>query len=158
MKSDKQRILCIDNNASSNLAVYLLEQAGYEVRTASSIAEGIEVANSEHFDVHLLNHKLLEGDMIEVCDKLDQHTPRTPIVFYSTVFYPYEEIGPIDCRLHGHLIKPVSSGDVVANVFKLAKKPTEVTNQNVAPSNREEPVAVLRSEVKVNQNGLVLSN
>ena len=39
MQPTKQRILCIDNNASSNLAVYLLERVGYEVKMASSIAD-----------------------------------------------------------------------------------------------------------------------
>ena len=35
----QERILCVDNNASSNLAVYLLERVGYEVKTASSLAD-----------------------------------------------------------------------------------------------------------------------
>ncbi len=122
MKSAKQRILCIDNHASSNLAIYLLEQAGYEVSTASSIAEGIELAKSEHLDLHLLNHKLVDRGVIDACDRLDQLAPRTPILFYSTVFYPYQEIGTIHCRLHQHMVKPVSSCDVVANVSWLVNE------------------------------------
>lgn len=49
---DHQRILCIDSNASRNLAVYLLERAGFEVITRSSIADALKLADDEHFDLH----------------------------------------------------------------------------------------------------------
>ena len=44
MPSAQKRILCIDNNASSNLAVYLLERVGYEVKMASSIADAEKIS------------------------------------------------------------------------------------------------------------------
>ena len=56
MRPAQQRILCIDNRASRNLAVYLLELAGYEVRTTNSIADAIKLVQGGRFDLHLLNH------------------------------------------------------------------------------------------------------
>ena len=121
MKSLKLRVLCIDNRASSNLAVYLLERAGFEVRTTNSIADAKKLARHEPFDLHLLNHELVDGSEIYSCDKLDEFIPRTPILFYSTVPYPYTEIKAIHCRVHVHKIEPVSVCDVVQQTFRLIK-------------------------------------
>lgn len=112
-------ILCIDHNASRNWAIYLLERVGLRVITANSIAAGIKKAESQHCDLYLLNHELLDEREIDSCDKLDEFAPRAPILFYSTVLYPYEPVRAIHCRLHGHMVKPVNAGDVVRYAAKL---------------------------------------
>ena len=75
-------ILCVDNNASSNLAIYLLERVGYEVRTASSLADAGKLVQVERFDLHLINHRLIDGLEIASCEKLHEFAPRSPILFY----------------------------------------------------------------------------
>ena len=124
MQPAQQRILCIDNRASSNLAVYLLERVGYEVKTASSIAEGMELAQVEHFDLQLLNHSLVDGLEIDSCDKLHKFAPRTPILFYSTVSYPYRQMRAIHCGLHDHMLEPIIVTEIVDHVLGLLKKRT----------------------------------
>jgi DNA-binding NtrC family response regulator len=128
MKPTQQRILCIDNNASSRLAVYLLERAGYEVTTTSSIADAIALIDQEHFDVHLLNHELV-GLEIDSCERLHKFALRTPILFYSTVLYPYEQIEAIHCHQHGHSMEPVNVTDVVGHASRLLKKKTTSVDQ-----------------------------
>lgn len=125
----QQRILCIDSNASSNLAVYLLERAGYEVVTTSSIADAINSTRDVNFHLHLLNHELV-GLEIDSCDKLHKFARRTPILFYSTVSYPYQQIHEIHCRSHGgHMLKPVNVCDVVGHAFRLMKKTSSTVDQ-----------------------------
>ena len=85
MQPNKQRILCIDNNASSNLAVYLLERVGYEVKMASSIADAEKITQVERFDLRLINHRLIDGLEIDSCERLGRFSPRITILFYSTV-------------------------------------------------------------------------
>ena len=136
----KKRILCVDNNASSNLAVYLLERAGYEVISRSSIADAIDLSRHVNFDLHLLNHKLV-GLEIDSCDKLHKFADRTPILFYSTVSYPYQEIQEIHCRAHGgHRLKPVNACDVVNHVYRLLKKRVDQTQDQ--PSTTKVAVAI----------------
>jgi DNA-binding NtrC family response regulator len=122
MQPIKQRILCIDNNASSNLAVYLLERVGYEVKMASSIADAEEISQAERFDLRLINHRLIDGLEIDSCERLDKCSPRIPILFYSTVAYPYEPIQPIHCRQHRHSMTPVYVYDLVGPVSRLLQK------------------------------------
>ena len=112
-------VLCIDYHASRNLAIYLLKRVGFEVITANSIAHGIKKALTQPVDLYLLNHRLLEQLEVDSCDKLDEFAPRAPILFYSTVLYPYERTRSIHCRLHGHMVKPVSVCDVQRYATKL---------------------------------------
>ena len=137
----QHRILCIDNRASSNLAVYLLERTGYGVKTASSIAGGIELAQVEHFDLHLLNHNLLDGLEIDSCDKLHGFAHRTPLLFYSTVSYPYQQIQAIHCRLHSHMLEPVNVCEVVDHVSRLLKTRTGAVD-GILPRGTEIKTAV----------------
>jgi DNA-binding NtrC family response regulator len=122
MQPTKQRILCIDNNASSNPAVYLLERVGYEVKMASSIAGAEKLAQVERFDLRLINHRLIDGLEIDSCERLDKFSPRIPILFYSTVAYPYEPIESIHCRQHGHSLAPLYVYDIVGHVSSLLQK------------------------------------
>jgi response regulator RpfG family c-di-GMP phosphodiesterase len=112
-------ILCIDRNASRNWPIYLLERLGLRVITANSIAAGIKKAEGQRCDLYLLNQELLDDREIDSCDKLGESAPRAPILFYSGVLYPYEAIKAIHCRLHGHMLRPVSVCDVQRHVAKL---------------------------------------
>jgi DNA-binding NtrC family response regulator len=129
MQPIQHRILCIDNHASSNLAVYLLERVGYEVRSVSSIADGVKLAQSEDFDLQLINHTLVDESEIECCDRLDKFASRTPILFYSTVLYTYEPIQAIHCRQHRHALEPVYVYDVVGHASRLLEKKTRSVNR-----------------------------
>lgn len=112
-------ILCIDRNASRNWPIYLLERVGLRVITANSIAAGIKKAESQRCDLYLLNHELLDEREIDSCDELSESAPRAPILFYSSVLYPYEPIKAIHCRLHGHMVRAVSVCDVQRHAAKL---------------------------------------
>ena len=119
MAPAQQRILCFDNHASNNLAVYLLERVGYEVKVVSSLDDAAELAQVERFDLQLINHRLIDGLEIDSCEKLHKFAPRTRILFYSIVSYPYEQIQPIYCRQHHHTMAPVYVYDVVGHASRL---------------------------------------
>jgi response regulator RpfG family c-di-GMP phosphodiesterase len=127
----QKRILCVDNNASSNLAVYLLERVGYEVKTSSSLADAGKLAQVERFDLQLINHRLIDGVEIDSCEKLHKFASRSPILFYSTVTYPSEQIQPIHCREHRHAMTPVYVYDVVGYASRLLQKKTTSVDQTV---------------------------
>lgn len=133
MPQTKHRVLCIDNHASRNLAVYLLERVGYEVKTASSIAAAEKICYAERFDLQLINHRLVDGLEIECCEKLHKFAPRIPVLFYSTVAYPYEPIQPINCRQHRHAMTPVYVYDVVGNASRLLQKRPRIVAYTLRP-------------------------
>jgi CheY-like chemotaxis protein len=112
----KARLLCVDNHASRNLVVYLLEQASYEVVTASSITEGWQLAQSASFDLFLLNHKLSPRGETKLCRDLSQLAPQTPILFYTSITYPYHRRRAIRCGLSGQRMRPIEASEVVQTV------------------------------------------
>ena len=86
----QQPILCIDNSASSSLAVYLLERNGYEVVTRSSIADAIDLTKELHFDLHLVIK--LVGLEIDSGDKLSKFATRT--LSFSIRLFSFASIHP----------------------------------------------------------------
>ena len=136
VRASKKRILCVDNGASSNLAVYLLERVGYEVKTVSSLADAAKLTQVEGFDLQLINHRLMDGLEIDSCEKLHKFASRNPTLFYSTLTYPYEQIQPIHCREHNHKLAPVYVYDVVGHVSRLLKTRSVDQTQHQPPKTR----------------------
>lgn len=145
MPPTKHRILCIDNRASSNLAVYLLERVGYEVKTASSLSDACKLSEAERFDLQLINHELVDGLEIDSCERLQKYAPRIPILFYSTVAYPYEPIQPINCRQHRHTMAPVYVYDLVGHASQMLQKRTRSVDQTRVQGTKKETALAMRA-------------
>lgn len=147
MAPAQKRILCIDNHASSNLAVYLLERVGYEVKTASSLSDACKLSEAERFDLQLINHELVDGLEIDSCERLHKFAPRVPILFYSTVAYPYEPIQPINCRQHRHPMAPVYVYDVVGHASQMLQKKTRSVDQTRGQDAKTRTAGAMRATV-----------
>jgi CheY-like chemotaxis protein len=83
------KVLVIDNHASSNLAIFLLRFCGYEVNCVQSISDALDLVDGSSFDVYVINDELACGSCKELLNKLREAMPRTPMLFYSTVIYPF---------------------------------------------------------------------
>ena len=121
MTATNGRILCIDNHASRNLAVLLLERAHYEVATAGSVSKAVALARGAHFDLFLLNHQLAEDAGPEACDELSGVAPQTPVLPYSTVTYPFRDRPPVRCGTRASPLQPVDVSEVVGSVTRVLK-------------------------------------
>jgi CheY-like chemotaxis protein len=115
----KRHILCIDNRASHNLAIFLLKRAGYEVLATHSMSAALELARSTRFDLYLLNHKLLEDGGAQLCTELSGAAPHTPILLYSTVIYPFRLQPAIRFGKGGGRTKPVLVTEVAGAVARM---------------------------------------
>jgi hypothetical protein len=74
---------------------------------------------------------LVDGLEIDSCEKLHKFAPRSPVLFYTTVTYPYEQIQPIHCRQHLHAMDPVFVYDVVGHATRLLQKKTRSVDKGV---------------------------
>ena len=83
------KVLCIDNHASSNLAIFLLRYCGYKVNCVNSIPSAIELINRSSFDIYVINDELGCASGKELLNKMKEATAATPMLFYSTVTYPF---------------------------------------------------------------------
>jgi CheY-like chemotaxis protein len=78
------RILFVDDHEDTRFMVKtLLGMSNYEVSTAGSMARGLQLAQSESFDLYVLDTNLPDGSGTELCEKIREFDARTPIIFFS---------------------------------------------------------------------------
>ena len=82
------KVLCIDNHPSSTYSLFLLTRSGYRVECASFFCDAIELIQESSYDVCLINDELARSgkDMLQ---RFREAAGSIPIVFYSTVVYPF---------------------------------------------------------------------
>lgn len=83
------KVLCIDNHASSNYACFLLARNGYKVNSASFLWDALELIHGSSYDVCLINEEFACGSDKDLLNKVREAMAGTPVVFYSTVIYPF---------------------------------------------------------------------
>src|ERR1044072_7366753 len=113
MERTKARILHVDDHQDARLMMAaLLQDCGYGVLTAGSVAEGWELAKEINFDLYILDVRLPDGTGVELCQKLRELNPLVPILFYSA----YGDEGDHETALqtcgNAYLKKPVCIADI----------------------------------------------
>jgi len=125
MERTKARILHVDDHQDTRLMMAaLLQDCGYGVLTAGSVAEGFELAKEIDFDLYILDVRLPDGTGVELCQKLRALRPTIPILYYSA--YGNEEDHENALALCGdaYLKKPVCIADIESSIAELlAKRP-----------------------------------
>ena len=61
----------------------IFECAGYEVTTAGSLGEALRLVFDERFDLYILDAQLTDGTGVNLCEKIREIDPHTPIMFYA---------------------------------------------------------------------------
>jgi two-component system, NtrC family, response regulator HydG len=106
VQKSKPRILFVEDHEDTRVVILTwLGVLGYDVRAASCAAEGIKMAHAEQFDLYLLDSRFADGTGKELCEKLREFDPATPIVFYSGET-PQRLRDAMECDAQGYVIKP----------------------------------------------------
>ncbi len=91
----------------------------YVLRTATTAAEGLQLAQSEHFDLCLLDLRLPDGSGLELCRQIRSLHPHTPIVFYSTIAHEAYRQEALSAGAQEYLVKPQSMSALVELIAQL---------------------------------------
>ncbi len=84
MRTVSLRILLIDDNRHGLVARRMvLEQHGHKVTAVSRGQDGIELFQSQSFDLVVTDYRMPEVSGQQVIRKIRQHTPKMPIVLLS---------------------------------------------------------------------------
>lgn len=107
MPQIKCRILCIDDHEdASEMMKLILSHEDYEVVTAVTIGEALELATASEFDLYVLDRHLPDGSGLELCQKLTQLTPGVPCIFYSGDAYAIHRSEAMAAGAHDYIAKP----------------------------------------------------
>lgn len=108
MSCAKKLVLCVDDDEDTcGEMSALLELSGYRVRTASNMADGLTLAQSQSFDMYLLDYNFFDGTGIELCEKLRAFDPATPIIFCSGYARAAERELASNVGAQAYLVKPI---------------------------------------------------
>ena len=126
MQSLKPRILCVEDRDTCELVNFLLGCSDYDfvMRTATTVAEGLELAQHDHFDLCLLDLRFQDGSGLDLCRQIRSLHPHTPILFYSTIAYKAYRQEALSAGAQEYLVNPQGMDalkEVFARLFGKAK-------------------------------------
>ena len=106
MQKSKPRILYVDEHEDTRVVIITwLSVLGYEVRAAAGAREALRMAREERFDLYLLDSRFADATGKELCERLREFDPSTPIIFYSGET-PARLEDAMECDAQGYVIKP----------------------------------------------------
>lgn len=120
MPSPKARILCTeDDRDTRDLIKVVLAGEGYDVVTAESAQQALRLAQSESFDLYLIDNWMpgLSGD--ELTRKIREHDSETPILFYSGAAHESDKERARAAGAQGYLVKPAGVDELIDEVARL---------------------------------------
>jgi len=120
MQRTKARIPHVDDHQDTRLMMAaLLQDCGYGVLTAGSVAEGLELAREIQFDLYILDIRLPDGSGVELCQKLKALSPATPILYYSAYGDEADHQEALKTCGDAYLKKPVSIAEIRETIAAL---------------------------------------
>src|SRR3981081_3771083 len=114
------QILHVDDDPELRLLIAAsLQEFGYPVVPAGTLAEALQLASEFHFDLFILDVKLPDGTGVELCQKLHRLQPASPVVYYSGHLDTVAEHNARAVCGDAYLKKPVSAEELEKTIAGL---------------------------------------
>ncbi|SPP99945.1 Acetoacetate metabolism regulatory protein AtoC [Candidatus Sulfobium mesophilum] len=139
---NKGRILVIDDEEIIRESCRrVLEPAGYQVDTAASGGEGLQVLKTEAIDLVLTDLKMPDIDGIEVLIKIKENWPDTEVIIMTGYGTVKNAVKAMKMGVFDYIEKPFSPDDLLALVVRALNRQKlssgEVTHREIIPSHYE---------------------
>lgn len=121
-RTDRQRVLVVDDVTDvTEMIALFLKHAGYEVTTANSAGNALELASDRCFDLIISDIGMPEMNGYQLAESLRALTDyqTTPLIAV-TGYTEYDDRGrSIDAGFDAHLTKPINPSQLLELVGKL---------------------------------------
>ncbi|WP_078430146.1 response regulator transcription factor [Alkalihalobacterium alkalinitrilicum] len=125
-----QRLLVVDDEESIiTLLQFNLEQAGYEVETAMDGSTAFELAQSQHFDLIVLDLMIPEMDGLDVCKQMRLRKVMTPILMLTAKDDEFDKVLGLELGADDYMTKPFSPREVVARVRAILRRVGQIQEE-----------------------------
>ena len=125
----KKTILVIDDEPHMVLGISdALEFEGYEVVSAQTGGEGVQLARRARPDAVLLDLMLPDVNGYQVCEQLRALDPAVPIIMLTARSQETDKIRGLDAGADDYVTKPFSPGELVARIralFRRVQRPSD---------------------------------
>lgn len=127
------KILIIEDEVSiQKLLTYDLEQAGFEVDSATDGLKGLQKAKKNNYDLIILDLMLPKLDGIEVCRRIREEDEDVYIIILTARDDEYDKIIGLDTGADDYMTKPFSPREVIARIKAgLRRKMKESKTANI---------------------------
>lgn len=133
-QSERSKILVVDDETILQETIaYNLEQANYQVLTASDGISALELARSEQPDLILLDLMLPSIDGLEVCRRLrrEETTAQVPIIMLTAKADEIDKVVGLEVGADDYVTKPFGRRELLARVRALLRRvDQQPTNHN----------------------------
>ena len=124
-----KRILCVDDSQDNcELLRFILSDEGCQVELASSIAQGMQLAQSGSFDLYLLDLSYEDGSGFDLIQGIRAFDPFTPIIVCSGDSRDAIPEAVKQAGGHAFLLKPFDPDTLVQTVSDVFGEPLPAHN------------------------------
>ena len=107
MSDFKCRILYVDDHEdSAEMLKLVLAESDYEVLSARSIAQALELAPKYEFDLYVVDKRLPDGSGLELLKALNKLTPGVPSIVYTGDAYEIHREQAMAAGADAYVCKP----------------------------------------------------
>jgi DNA-binding response OmpR family regulator len=101
------RILYVDDNADCcEMLSTLLGYSRIETQLANSAAQALSAMQAQRFDMYLLEAWLPGINGFELCGRMREANPDTPILFFSSAAYAADKVRGLEAGANDYVSKP----------------------------------------------------
>jgi DNA-binding response OmpR family regulator len=149
LNREKKRILMVEDHEDAwEIAAFVLDK--YTLFYARDFNEGLRLAQRGYFDLYILDNWLPGGNGIELCRRIREFDPHTPVLFYSACAYPRDLQAAYSAGAQEYFVKPVSFAELTQSVSRLISAASEA-----ALKARRAEIAVVLEELDIRRMEIV---
>jgi len=116
------RVLVVDDDTPSvKMIGFLLNEEGYEVRTAYDGHAALHIIDKEPIDLVILDVMMPRMDGMEVCRRI-RRTLNTPIIFLSARGETSDKVAGLEVGADDYLAKPFEPTELLARVKAVLRR------------------------------------
>lgn len=116
------RILYAENDQDDCFMMStLLGFSNIEVKTVNTTDEALKLAQSEYFDLYMLDNRFPGSDGLELCRRIRDFNSHTPIMFYSGDAYESDRQKGIAAGANAYIAKPQIE-EIVPTILQLVEQ------------------------------------
>ena len=117
MSYPPRRVLCAEPHEDTcRLVTVMLERPGHEVVPARTMAECVRLAGETDFDLYMLDDDYIDGTALQLCKRLREIRPGTPILFFSARAFARDREQALEAGASAYLNKPDDLFEIVSTV------------------------------------------
>jgi two-component system response regulator RegX3 len=152
-----QRILVVDDEpTNTKLLKFLLSDEGYEVMTAASADEALDVLNRDDFDLLLLDIMMPGMDGLELCRQIRLRS-QTPIIFVTSRGEVKDKVIGLRAGGDDYISKPFDPNEVLARTWAVLRRNGQYANSESSLKTADLTLDPVDNKVMLARDGKTIS-